>query len=29
LRFGIYRNCFDAEIGVRNVQRVEWSWKER
>jgi hypothetical protein len=25
LRFGIYRYCYDSEIGVRYVRRVEWS----
>jgi hypothetical protein len=27
LRFVICRDCFDTEIGVRNVRRVEWSGK--
>jgi hypothetical protein len=27
LRFVICRDCFDIEIGVRNVRRVEWSGK--
>jgi hypothetical protein len=25
LRFAICRDCFDAEVGLRNVQRAEWS----
>jgi hypothetical protein len=25
LFFAICRDCFDTEIGVRNVRRVEWS----
>jgi hypothetical protein len=27
LRFAMCRDCFDAEIGVRYVRRVEWSGK--
>jgi hypothetical protein len=27
LRFGIYSDCFDTEIGVGYVQLVEWSGK--
>jgi hypothetical protein len=27
LRFAICRDCFDAEIAVRYVRRVEWSGK--
>jgi hypothetical protein len=27
LRFVICRDCFDTEIGVRTVLRVEWSGK--
>jgi hypothetical protein len=27
LRFAICRDCFDAEIGVHYVRRVEWSGK--
>jgi hypothetical protein len=27
LRFAICRDCFDAEIEVRYVRRVEWSGK--
>jgi hypothetical protein len=27
LRFAICRDCFDTEIGVRYVWRVEWSGK--
>jgi hypothetical protein len=27
LRFGIYRDCFDIEIGVGYVRRVEWIGK--
>jgi hypothetical protein len=27
LRFAIYRDCFDTEIGVRYVRRVEWIGK--
>jgi hypothetical protein len=25
LRFAIYRDCFDAEIDMQYVRRVEWS----
>jgi hypothetical protein len=28
LRFGIYSDCFDTEIGVGYVQLVEWSGKD-
>jgi hypothetical protein len=27
LRFGICRDCFDSDFGVRYVRRVEWSGK--
>jgi hypothetical protein len=27
LRFGIYSDCFDTEIGVGYVRRVEWIGK--
>jgi hypothetical protein len=27
LLFGICRDCFDADFGVRYVRRVEWSGK--
>jgi hypothetical protein len=27
LRFAISRECFDTQIGVRYVRRVEWSGK--
>jgi hypothetical protein len=25
LRFAIYRDCFDAEIDMHYIRRVEWS----
>jgi hypothetical protein len=27
LRFAIYRYCFDAEIDMHYIRRVEWSGK--